>query len=188
MIAIESFKRFKIIDIIAIIILAGLWLLLSFLLDRFLDPQASYILSLLIAVTLMSFTVHLVRKAGSATLFYALGALFTYSINDLGTIGSDKLIVLIIAGIIFELIFLIFKLEVKNIQLDIMAGTAISAASIPITTGLLLSFNVSLSMISSIINLILLSFFVGLIGAVFSFLIWYNLRATKIVLKYEYLP
>lgn len=186
MIAIESFKRFKIMDIIAILALAGLWFLLSFLLNKFLGPQFSYIWSLLIATILMSFTVHLVRKAGSATLFYGIGALFTYSINDLGATGLNKLIVLVIAGIIFELIFLIFKIEVKNIQVDIIAGTAISAATIPVTTGLLLSSNVALSMITLLINLILLSFLVGLAGSVISFLIWYKLKTTKMVLRFEY--
>lgn len=80
MIAIESFKRFRIIDILAIVVLASLWFLLSFLLNKFLGPQFSYILSLLMATTLMSFTVYLIRKAGSATLFYGIGALLTYNI------------------------------------------------------------------------------------------------------------
>jgi ABC-type thiamin/hydroxymethylpyrimidine transport system permease subunit len=88
--------------------------------NLFLEPQSSYILSLLVATILMSFTVHLVRKAGSATLFYCIGALLAFSINDLGATGINKLIVLVIAGIIFELIFLIFKLEIKNIPTDII--------------------------------------------------------------------
>ncbi|MEK6903447.1 MAG: hypothetical protein AABW64_02260 [Nanoarchaeota archaeon] len=135
----------------------------------------------------MSFTVHLVRKAGSATLFYVIGAIFTYSINDIGHTGISKVITFLIAGILFELIFLIFKLEMKRIQLDIVAATAISAATIPLTTGFLLSFNVTLHMISSIINLMLVSFFVGLAGAVISFLAWHHVRTTKMILKYEYL-
>lgn len=186
MIAIESIKRFKIIDVTAIVVLACLWLLLSFLVSTFFSPQIIYILSLLIATTLMSLAVHLVRKAGTAILFYSFGALLTNTIYDLGATGINKLIVLVIAGIIFELVFLILKIEVKSVQLDIIISTAISAATIPLTTALLISFNTALNMIIPIINMMLLSLLIGLIGAFVSFLLWYNLKTTKTVLKFEY--
>ncbi|MAG19911.1 hypothetical protein CL618_00575 [archaeon] len=69
MIAVESFKRFRVIDIVIIAILSGIWFLLSLGINR-LDPQISYIFSLLIIIFLMTFVVYLVRKAGSATLFF----------------------------------------------------------------------------------------------------------------------
>jgi len=187
MIAIESFRKFKILDIAVILAFASLWLLLSWIINKIFGPQPSYILTLLVVTFLMSFTVHLVKKAGSATLFYTIGALLTFNINDLGAIGMNKLVIFAISGILFELIFLILKLELKNIQLDIITSTSISAASVPITTGFLLSFNVALNMMVPLINLILLSFLVGLAGAVMSFMIWYNLKNTKMILKFQYM-
>lgn len=186
MIAIESFKRFRMIDIIAIIVLDIVWLLINLIMNKLLGPQSSYILSLFIATILMSFTVHLVRKAGSATLFYFIGALLTYNINDLGITGLNKIIALLITGIVFELIYIIFKLEIKNVQVDIVAATAFSSMIIPIFTAFL-SISIALSMISTLINWALLSFFIGLSGAIISFIIWHNLRTTKLILRYEYM-
>jgi len=187
MIAIESFKRFRMLDVIVVIILAGLWLPLSLAINNVFSPQSSYILSLLIGTLLMSLTVHLVRKAGTAILFYAMAALFTYNVSDLGATGINKVMVLVTAGIIFELVYMTFKIEVKNTQTDIIAATAISASTIPITIGLILSYSITLDKITSIVNLVLLSFLVGLAGAVISFLVWYNLRTKKTVLKFEYM-
>lgn len=186
MITIESFKRFNLIDLLLIILTAGLWFCLTSFITHVASPNMSYIFSLFIAAFLMSFTVNLVRKAGSATLFYLIGGIFTYLINDLGALRSTKLIALLFAGIVFETIFLILKLELKNIPLDIILGSALSAATIPITTGLLLSSTVSYSWLFELLNLSLLSFFIGVIGSVASFILWYNLRTTKIIMKYEY--
>ena len=94
----------------------------------------------------------------------------------------------LIAGLVFELVFVIFKLELKNIQLDIVLGTGFSAASIPITTAFLLSTNLARSMIVPIFNLSLLSFIVGIVGAIASFFLWYRLRTNRAVLRYEYMP
>jgi len=186
MIAVESFKKFRIIDLVIILTLAAIWSLLTLIINKAFDPQYSYILSLLLVTFSMSFIAYLVRKAGSATIFYILCGLFTYNINNFGVVGANKLIIFVISGVVFELFFLIFKLEVKNIQIDVIIGTAISAAVIPVTIVFLLSFDLALSMVQSLVNLILLSFLVGLLGAVISFIIWYNLKTSKLVLKYEY--
>ena len=186
MIAIESFKRFKLRDIITILVLAAIWLLISTIIDKLLHPQLTYIISLLIATIFMSFTVHLIRKAGSATIFYGIGGLLTQQLPNLGPLGMQKIYTLILAGIIFEIVFVIFKLEIESIQLDILLGTAISSATIPFTTALLLSTSVASTMLTALINMALVSFLVGIIGAVISFLIWYQLKTSKFVLQYEY--
>ncbi len=186
MIATESFKRFRAKDLLVIIGLALLWFLLSAILDRNLGPQFSYIFSLALATFLMSFTAHFIRKAGSATLFYVFGGLFAFSINDLGVIGINKVLMLGSAGVVFEIVFLIFKIEVKNIQFDIITGTALSAASIPVTMAFMLSTEVAINMIASFINLTLLSFLVGVAGSVLSFMLWHQMRTTKMVLRFEY--
>lgn len=185
MMAIESFKKFRIKDTI-IILLAGIWALSAFLINKYFDPQYSYMFSLLIAIFLMTFTVYLVRKAGSAMLFFVLGSVISYNLNDIGATGFNKLIVFLIAGIIFEVLFLIFKIEIKNIPMDIILGAVFSAASIPITTSLLLSLEVSIKMIYSLGNMVLISMFIAVMGSILSFLLWYKLRTTKFVLRFEY--
>lgn len=98
----------------------------------------------------------------------------------------NKFIVLLIAGLVFEIVFLLIKAEIKNVPLDIVIGTAISAASIPILIGFLLSPNIFVVMISLVINLMLLSLLIGIAGSIISFIIWYNLRITRFVLRFEY--
>tara|TARA_Y100000034_G_scaffold115205_1_gene152143 strand:+ start:11098 stop:11448 length:351 start_codon:yes stop_codon:yes gene_type:complete len=113
--------------------------------------------------------------------------LISYGVNDFGITGFNKIAVLVIAGVIFELVFLIFKLEIKNVQIDVVLGGGVSAASIPLLMGIVLSSGVVFNMILAMINLILLSFFVGIIGSVLSFLLWYKLKTSKMVLKFEYM-
>jgi len=187
MIAIESFKKFRWQDFVIIIVMAFLYAIISYLINKYINLGYAYILSLLALIFLMSFIVHLVRKAGSATLFFVISGLVSNGIDDIGIVGVNKLIVFVVAGIVFELIFLIFKIEIKNVQIDIISGSGFSAAIIPITTGALLSYNAMMNTISSMINMVLLSFFVGIISAVVSFLVWYHLKGTKLVLRYEYM-
>jgi hypothetical protein len=186
MIAIESFKKMKIADYGAILVLAALAWGITYAAEALFSPQNSYIISLLTLTALMALTVHLVRKAGAATLFYATTGILTYTLNGVGVKGMDKIIVLITAGIIFELVFLILKVEIKNVEIDILLGTALSAAAIPVTTALLLSRNVAANMLTPLINLSLLSFFTGIAGAAIAFLIWYTIRTTKPILAFEY--
>jgi len=186
MIAVESFKKFRIVDLGIIIVLSGIWFLLS-LVVNLLDPQISYILNLLVLIFLMSFIVYLVRKAGSATLFFLISGLISYGVNDFGVTGFSKVLLFVLAGIIFELVFLIFKLEIKNVQVDVVLGSGISSASIPFLMGIMLSSGVVVNMGVAMLNLILLSFFVGVIGSVLSFLLWYKLKTSKMVLKFEYM-
>ncbi len=188
MIAIESFKKFRMLDIGIIIFIAAIWAIIGYILNVVFTPQSAYIVSLLIATFLVSFTVHLVRKAGSATLFYVIGGFLMFGVNDLGITQINKIWMLLIAGIVFELVFVIFKLKIRSVQLDIILGTGFSAASIPFSTGLILSSSLAVSVIGEIFNLALLSFFVGAVGAVLSLLAWYKLRTNKAVLRYEYLP
>ena len=186
MIAIESFRRFRLIDLIVIILFAIFWLVTNLVTSNRVSPQTQYIVSLFFITFFMSCTVYVIRKAGAVTLFYLLCGLFTFSLNNLGTTGLTKLLTLVISGVLFELTFIILKLELKSIPLDVIVGTAVSAASIPISTGLLLSPVMAQTLIISILNLALLSFFIGIVSGLVAFLIWYYLRTTKLIVSFEY--
>lgn len=182
MVAIKTSKKFKKKDITVMAVLVGLWLALNFALAS-VNPQYSYIISLLILTILMTFAVLIINKSGVATIFYLLAAITTYSFDSLGALGINKIIVLGIAGLSFELVFLVLKLEFKSTQLGILFGSALSSAIIPLAMAFLISFDVASNLIVLLINMILLSFFVGIIGAVISFLIWYNISTTKWALR-----
>ncbi|HLC65317.1 MAG TPA: hypothetical protein VJI46_04300 [Candidatus Nanoarchaeia archaeon] len=184
MTATGSFKRFRVLDLIVILISAGLFWLVSFAATSAFAPQTSYIASLLAASILVGLTANIIGKTGSAILFYLAVSLLAFRINDIGATGIDKVITLFIAGMVFEIIFLIFKVEIGGIQLDIIAATALSVASIPITASLLLSVAVTASNIYTVTNLVLLAFFMGVLGAVASSLIWSRIKHSRFLLKF----
>ena len=186
MIAIESFRKYKIKDLIAIFILVGIWALFSSIGEKYFGGEYAYYFSLLLASIMVSLGILLMRKFGAAVLIYLMGGIFGYAIPELGVVGLEKIYVLLIAGIIFELAFLILRIELKDIQIDIALGSALSAASIPLSTSILLSWKIALSMLTSMINLVLASFFIGLMGAVISFMLWSKLRNKKFILRFEY--
>ena len=185
MIAIECFKKFRLIDIAAIFILSVVWYLISLAVNLIPDP--SQVLPPLAMVIFMTFVVFLIGKAGSAVLFYFFIALISFHVPLLGIMGVNKLITLVVAGIVFELVFLILKIELKNIPLDVVIGAAFSNAVIPIVASLLVSFVVVRQLLFDFLNLVLLYFIIGIAGSVISFLIWYRLKTTKMMIRFEYM-
>ena len=186
MIAIESIKQFRLRDIIAITLFSLVASGLSYLISTYISSQPTYVLSLLSLITIMALTIHIVKKAFSVTLFFFLTALLTLNINDIGPTGLTKIAVYVLAGIVFELTFLIFKLEFKNIQMDIVLGAMLAAASIPITTALMLSPTMTLNNFLIMLNLILLSVFVGLGASIIAFIVWFRIKTKKIIMQFEY--
>jgi hypothetical protein len=184
MIAIESFKAFKPRDISAITILAGLLSLITYLLNQVaFDNAIALLLTLGFFVTL---TTLLIRKAGTAILFFAIVTALTINLASFGVDGLSKIIVMILAGLVFELTFLVLKIEIKNIPLDVIIGAALSTASIPLLTGLVASTEIIQSLMINFLNLIILGFVSGLAGAVLAFLLWWNIRTAKWIMKFEY--
>jgi hypothetical protein len=184
MIALESFKAFKPKDIGAIAILAGILSGAMYLLDKLAFSNA--IAPLLVLGFFVTFTTLLVRKAGTATLFYAFVTALTLNIASFGVTGLSKIIVMILAGLMFEITFLSLKIEVKNMPLDVIMGSALSTASIPLLAGLIASTAIVSNLMINYLNLIILGFVSGLAGSILAFLLWWNIRTIKWIMKFEY--
>ena len=134
----------------------------------------------------VSLSTMVVRKAGTATLISTLSALFSFSNGIFIATGWNKVVTFGVAGLLFEFLFLMLKLEIHYLPLDILLGTALSTASIPLSTLFLLSTEMAATNGRAVMNILLLSFCVGLIGAVIAFLIWFQVKHSKAVLQYEY--
>lgn len=178
-----NFRRFRKIDLIVILIFALLWSFITFLVN-IPNTQLTFMLSLFITTFFMTSVALLIRKIGAVTLFYLLGALMTIKINNLGGLGFYKIPILLIAGIIFELFFLLLKIKIKNIPLNVVLGAAFSNFSIPFT--MLLFITVSKEMAPYIWNFALMAFIIGIMAAIASFLIWYNIKGLKPVVRFRY--
>lgn len=183
MIAIESFKRFRKIDLLAIGALVFTWFVITYFISLP-NTQLTFMLSLFVTTMFVVFTALFIRKIGAVTLFYLLGALITVPINNLGGLGWNKVIILVIAGIIFELFFLLLKIEIKNISLDVVLGAGFSNASIPFT--MLLLIKTKTALMPYVLNFALMAFIVGVMAAIITFLIWYHIKGLKPIIKFEY--
>lgn len=183
MIPLESLRGFRKIDLLAIIILALLWSAITCLIALS-NNQLAFMLSLFITTLFMAFTALLIRRVGAVTLFYLLCASITFRINNLEITGWDKVIILGTAGIIFELFLLLLKIEIKNIPLEVILGSALSNMSIPFTMFLLIP--ATKEIMPYVLNFALMAFIIGLMGSIAMFLVWYNIKGKKFIIKYEY--
>ena len=185
MMPIESFRRYRKIDLIAILVLAILWAIITSIVN-IPNNQLSFMFVLFITTMFMAFTAFFIRKIGAVSLFYLLGAIITIPFNNLGGLGLYKIPILLMVGIIFELFFLLLKIEIKNIPLDVILGAAFSMASIPWIMFLLLVTEQTKNIMPSVWNFALTAFIIGVMGATVMFLIWYNIKGLKPIIKFEY--
>ena len=183
MIELESFRKLRKIDLIAIAVLALFWAFITWLIN-IPDNQFTFFLSLFVTTMLMAFTALLIRRVGAVTLFYLFGAIITIPINNFGGLGIYKVPILLIAGIIFELFFLLLKIKIKNIPLDVVLGAAFSNFSIPFA--MLLFVEATRELMPFAWNFALMAFVIGVMGAILAFLIWYNIKSLKPIIRFEY--
>jgi len=183
MIDIGAFRKFRLVDFIVIITLAIVCALITWLIN-IPDTQFTFYLALFVTTMFMTFVAFLVRRLFAVTFFYLIGAVITIPINNLGGFGFYKIPILVIAGIIFELFFLLLKLKIKNIPFNVVLGAGFSNFSIPLT--MLLFVGATRELLPYIFNFGLMAFIVGIIGSVVTFLIWYNIKGLKPIIKFEY--
>lgn len=183
MIELEGLRKIRKIDFAAIIVLAILWALITWLVN-IPDNQFTFFLSLFITTMFVAFTALLIRKVFAVTLFYLIGAIITVSINNLGGLGAYKVPILLIAGIIFELFFLLLNIKVKSIPLDVVLGAAFSNLSIPFT--MLLLIPATEGLMPYVWNFALMAFIIGIMASIVAFLMWYNLKSLKPIIRFEY--
>lgn len=185
MIAIESFQKFSLRDAAVIGGMSAVCATAQFGLQE-LDPRISPHITFVAFSMLLTLCTLVVRKAGTATGFALLSALLSFPALTIGISGWEKVLALSIAGVLFELVFLTLKIEVSLIPLDVVVGAAIATASIPVTSMLLLAPGIAIANGYAMMNIGLLGFTTGMIGAVLAFLLWHNIRMTKVVLWFEY--
>jgi len=183
MIDLESFKRFRIIDILVILIIASIWAVFTWLVN-IPDTTLTFFLSLFVTTMFMVFTSLLIRKFFAVTFFYIIAAIITIQINNLGGLGFYKVPILLVAGLIFEIFFLLLKIKVKNIPLDVVFGAAFSNFSIPFT--MILFIPTTRDLMPYVWNFAIIAFIIGIMGSIVSFLIWYNIKSLKPIIKFEY--
>ncbi|PIN74137.1 hypothetical protein COV20_00805 [Candidatus Woesearchaeota archaeon CG10_big_fil_rev_8_21_14_0_10_45_16] len=151
----------------------------------FTSPSVSLILSLALLIIGMNLSVYLIKKAGVAVIFSLLTGIFTFFLNDIGVLGWQKIITFLVSGLLFELIFLLLKIRVHDVPLELIIGSSLSAVTVVLVSAFLLSSSLARSFPLELLNLLLLAFVVGLFSSVLFFLFWQAVEQSKLILKLE---
>jgi|SRR3989338_275848 len=165
--------------------IAALLALLLYPLDAILSPTVSFIVFIGMAVGALNLAVYLLNKFGVALLTFSFLGVLAFPLALVGVAGWTQLLVLFIAGLIFELLFITLKLEMHNIPLEIVIGTALSLSSIPLSVGMLLSPQLVLDFHVALLNMMALASLAALISSVTTFLLWYRLKEAKRVIELQ---
>ncbi|MBT6774509.1 hypothetical protein HOA91_04005 [Candidatus Woesearchaeota archaeon] len=185
MFAIELFQIIRIKQLIFTLFVAAITSLFIYLANYFLPPVPLLIVSLFLLTIGMNLCVYMLRRFGIATIFMFFIAMLTFNISELGFYGWNKVLTYVIAIVIFEIIYLIFKIEISSLPLDMIFGTAISLTSIFLISPMLLSQTLLLIFTTELINLLIMTFATSIISSTIFALIWGKLASTKKIVKFE---
>ncbi|MBI4151218.1 hypothetical protein HY492_03765 [Candidatus Woesearchaeota archaeon] len=150
-----------------------------------LPPATSFIASVSTLALGMNLCTRITKRIGAATLFFLLSALLTFGLSDTGATGWQKLVSYLLAGIVFELAFLLLNLNIGSVWLAMALGTGIAIASIPLSTAFLLSRTLATSFPLELLNLIAIAGTVGIVASALSAIAWHWCALTKPVLRLE---
>ena len=183
MIALEEIRSFGLKDIYFLIIIALIISLFQYLAVYLFNPSIAFIISLSVIAIGINCVILILRRSGVAGIFLVLNSLITLFLNDIGLIGFSKVIVFLLVGAIFELIYLFLKGHIHNIPLDLFFGTSISMANIPIFVAYILSPNLAASFPIALLNLMVIAFVTGLAASLIVFVVWGLFEGTKAGIK-----
>ena len=117
-------------------------------------------MALILIIIGLNFVVYIVKKPGTATLFLFFVGVETFFINDIGVLGWKKIVVFVLASLLFELIFLILNLQASKFKLEVVFASTLAITNLPLITALFLSPRLASTFPPALINLILIAFFV----------------------------
>lgn len=183
--AVENIKKIKPKEILFIFTVSLITSVFIYLNQWMFSSTISLIISLIFIAIGINLLVNILKKSGVAIIFNLFVGILTFNQIDLGFIGFKKILILVLAGLVFEIAFLVLKLHIFSIPLDLVIGTSISFASIYLIAGFILSANLASNFPTEMINLILLTFLVGLFGSFLAYLIWNKIKITRLVLEIE---
>ena len=173
-------KRKELAVIFAVSLLIGAAIHIG---NFYLTPAGIFFFSLLLIVTGLNIVAYLMPWVGRGSLFLFLIALFTFPSDDIGVTSLSKVIVFLLAGLTFELSFMYLKLHLHSIPLDIVVGSSLAMAVLPLSSAFFLSPSLASSFPPELWNLTLLAFSIGLGTSVLMSLLWEFTEHTKLVLE-----
>ena len=181
----ETIRSFRPKDLAAILIAAVLYAAFSSAFLAF--TQEIFFLNLAILLLILTFTLLLVNRSGTAIAICLLITLIhPYAQVVPFVTYFQHLAIMALVGFIFELSFLLLKLEIKSVPIDVVAGAAISASAIPWIIATFATPEWDPTIIIKIANISLINFLIGVISASAATFIWKLLQRKTLFLRFEY--
>jgi hypothetical protein len=171
------------IDLLAVLALALVWGALAHFMSIY--SSAGAVAILFLTSFLMALSVLMIKKTGISLLFAVLCGIITYSENNL-SFGADKLAILLASSLVLEISVFILKKEHFNIRVEVILGSALSGAVIPVAMLALVSEGMRALLLPTV-NFALAGFFVGASAGAVSTMLWYRIKSTRLMIKYEYM-
>lgn len=185
MIAGEEIKRFGFREIMFMVIAAGVVSILQYVGFLLFDPSISFIVSLFLIALGLNFVIFVLQRSGAVIIFWVITAFLTLSVNDIGVVGFPKVVVFLLVGAIFELLYLFLKGNIHNIPVDLALGTSISCASLPLFVAYALAPNLASSFPIALLNLVVIAFVTGLAASLMMYILGGFLEGTRMMVKLE---
>jgi hypothetical protein len=185
MIAHEHIRPIRIKEAVLVVVVAIKISLLLWAAETWMDPSLAFIVSLALLVFGMNLVLYITKKSLVSVLFFVLVALLTFNVNDVGVTGIQKVMVFGLAALIFEMTFLYLKMHMHSVPVDMIVGSSLATAAIPLFTAFALAPALAKSFPLSLFNLILIGFSAGLLASVLTFILWHYIHETKFILKLE---
>jgi hypothetical protein len=184
-IAHEHIMKFRTKEFVVIFIFAIVAFMINYLFSLVFDSSYLFIVGVFVLVLLLDLLVYLYKKSFVAMIFLTSYGVMSFNFLDFGVIGFDKVIGLFLVSIIFELIFLVWKLNVYGIYVDVVLASSVMMLFFPLLNALLVSFDVVYSFPVKLINLMLVSFGSSLLASGVSYIIWRSVMGEKFMLKFR---
>ena len=185
MIAHEHVQMITMKDVVVVFLSALIAAGLLYMSHSLLPLSLSFVLALLLLSFMGTLVVHLVQKTGMFMIFYGLAGLFTLRLDDIGVLGYKKIVCLMIAALLFEIVYLVLKFHVHFISFDLVVGSMLSAASVPLISALLITSNFTLQYPLDVFNLMMLSLVAGLAGSVVACIIWHDVKDRRLFIELD---
>lgn len=179
---IETFSWFNLNDAFILFFLVLISSFFQIFITFFVDD--AFELTVLLAISFLTLTALIVRKASGAVIF---NVVFAFVVAPLHIFGISRLIgvfIFLFAGLLFEVIVKIVNFEIKVVPVGVLIADFVSSASIPLLAYFFSSIHIN-GFVFKLAEFSISAGFLGIIGGIFAFVLWYELKRNMQVMRYE---
>jgi hypothetical protein len=189
MLNLSFLRRFFLRDLLVSALFSFFSFLFIYLFSNVLVVDYLYLVAVFVLCFFCSFLVLLLKDSLVGFLFLLFYSLISMGFNEFGVVGYNKVVVFLLFALVFEVVFLLLKLEIDNVPLDVVLGVLFGVVMIPIGSYFLLASDLlifEVDIVSLLGNLIVVTLFFGGLGAFLGIFLWRRVKVSRLFLKISY--